>query len=87
MKKPVLIGLLIFAALMGLLVYSTLTLGGQRVEVCMQFRGQQSCRTASGSTREQALRTALQNACAEIASGVTDSLACERSEPVKITYK
>jgi hypothetical protein len=87
MKKPVLIGLLIFAALMGLLVYSTLTLGGTRVEVCMQFRGQQSCRTASGSSREQAQRTALQNACAEIASGVTDSLACERSEPVKITYK
>ncbi len=87
MKKPVLIGILIFAALMGLLLYSTLTLGGQRVEVCMQFGGHQSCRTASGSTKEQALRTALQNACAEIASGVTDSLACERSEPVKITYK
>jgi hypothetical protein len=87
MKKPVLIGLLIFAALMGLLLYSTLTLGGQRVEVCMAFNGHQSCRTASGSTKEQAQRTALQNACAEIASGVTDSLACERSEPVKITYK
>ena len=87
MKKPVLIGLLIFAALMALLVYSTLTLGGQRVEVCMQFNGRQSCRTASGSSKEQALRTATQNACADIASGVTDSLACERSEPVKVTYK
>jgi len=86
-KKPVLIGLLIFAALMALLVYSTLTLGGQRVEVCMQFNGRQSCRTASGSSKEQALRTATQNACADIASGVTDSLACERSEPVKVTYK
>ncbi len=87
MKKPVLVGILIFLALMGLLLYSTLRLGGTRVEVCMAFNGQQSCRTASGSSREQATRTAIQNACGEIASGVTDSLACERSEPVKVTYK
>jgi hypothetical protein len=87
MKKPVLVGIIIFIALMGLLAYSTLKLGGTRVEVCMAFSGQQSCRTASGSSREQATRTAIQNACGEIASGVTDSLACERSEPVKVTYK
>jgi hypothetical protein len=87
MKKPVLVGIIIFIALMGLLAYSTLKLGGPRVEVCMAFNGQQSCRTASGSSREQATRTAIQNACGEIASGVTDSLACERSEPVKVTYK
>jgi hypothetical protein len=87
MKKPVLIGILIFAALIGLIVYSTFTLGGQRVEVCMAFNGHQSCRTASATTKENALRTATSNACAEIASGVTDSLACERSEPVKITWK
>lgn len=87
MKKPVLVGLLIFAALVALIVYSTLTLGGQRVEVCMQFNGRQSCRTASATTKELALRTATSNACGEIASGVTDSLACERSEPVKITWK
>lgn len=87
MKKPVLVGLLIFAGLLALIVYSTFTLGGQRVEVCMQFNGNQSCRTAKGSTKELALRTAIQNACATIASGVTDSLACERAEPVKVIYK
>lgn len=87
MKKPVLVGVLIFAAIIGLLVYSTLTLGGQRVEVCMQFDGRQSCRTAKGNTKEEALRTATSNACGDIASGVTDSLACERSEPVKVTWK
>jgi hypothetical protein len=88
MKKPVLIGILLFAALIGLIVYSTMsTLGGQRVEVCMQFNGNSACRTASGSTKDFALRTAMTNACAQIASGVTDSLACERSEPLKVTWK
>ena len=87
MKKPVLVGLLLFFALIALIVYSTVSLGGQRVEVCMQYNGQQSCKNASGSTKELALRTATQNACADIASGITDSLACERSEPVKVTWK
>lgn len=87
MKKPVLVGLLIFFALIALIVYSTMTLGGQKVEVCMEFHGRQSCRTAQGNTKEAALRTATSNACGEIASGVTDSLACERSEPVKVTWK
>jgi hypothetical protein len=88
MKKPVLVGILLFAALLGLIVYSTMSsLGGQRVEVCMQFSGNSACRTASGSTKEFALRTATTNACAQISSGVTDSLACERSEPLKVTWK
>jgi hypothetical protein len=88
MKRPVLIGILLFAALIGLIVYSTMSsLGGQRVEVCVQFNGNSACRTASGSTKEFALRTATSNACAQIASGVTDSMACERSEPTKVTWK
>ena len=56
MKKPVLIGLLIFAAILGLIVYSTMTLGGQRVEVCMTFGGRQSCRTASASCHSMTAR-------------------------------
>ena len=87
MKKPVLIGILLVAAILAVIVYSTLTMAKARVEVCMQFNGQTSCRTASASTREFALRTATQNACAGIASGVTDSIACEHSEPLKVTWK
>ena len=40
-------------------------------------KGMTSCRTAGGSTKEFALRTATNNACAEISSGVTDSIACD----------
>jgi hypothetical protein len=56
------------------------------VEVCMQFHGAAACRTASGTTEEFALRTATTNACAQISSGVTDSIACENSQPVKVTW-
>ena len=84
MKKPVLVGLLIFLALMGVMVYSTLNLTGHRVQACMAFHGQTNCRIASGASISFATRTAITNACAGIASGVTDSMACEQSTPVKI---
>jgi hypothetical protein len=87
MKKPVLIGILFVVAVLAVLVYSTLNLAQQRVEVCMQFNGREACRTAAGSNKDFALRAATSNACAQIASGVTDSTACERSEPVKVTWK
>ncbi len=87
MKKPVIIGILFFLAIVAVIIYSTMNLSRYRVEVCMQFNGRTSCRTTSGSTEDFALRTAMQNACAEIASGVTDSIACEHSQPVRVTWK
>jgi hypothetical protein len=87
MKKPVVIGIVFVAAVIAVLIYSTMNLAQQRVEVCVQFNGRQACRTAAGSTKDFALRTATSNACAQIASGVTDSTACERSEPLRVTWK
>jgi len=87
MKKPVLIGILLFAALIALIAYSTMGTASNRVEVCMQYDGRTSCRTAAGATRDFALRTATSNACAEIAGGVTDTINCEHAEPVRVTWK
>jgi hypothetical protein len=86
MKKPVLLGIAFVLLILGVIIYSSMNLATHRVEVCMSFNGQNNCRTASGSTEEFALRTATSNACASIASGVTDSIACEHSNPTKITW-
>ena len=85
MKRGVLIlgGVIAF---IGLLLYFTLGLRKNRVEVCMSFQGRTNCAIASAETREEALRTASSNACAIIASGMTDSLACERSAPVSVKW-
>jgi hypothetical protein len=85
-KKPVLVGILLFVALLALIVYSSMGTASHRVEVCMQFNGRTACRTTSGSTQEFALRTAIQNACAGIASGVTESITCEQTTPLKVTW-
>jgi hypothetical protein len=86
MKKGLLIvlGVGLFVAL---LAYLSMGQSQHRVEVCMEFQGRQACRTASGPTREQAQRTAVDNACALISSGMTDSMACQRGTPVSVTWK
>jgi hypothetical protein len=85
-KKAALIGIVFLLVVVGAIVYSTMTLATHRVEVCMEFNGMTSCRTVSGSKKEETLRTAISNACATIASGVTDSMACDRTEPKSVTW-
>ena len=79
----VILGLVAFGAI---LVYLTLGLRRHRVEVCITFHGNTNCRTAAGSSREEALRTATANACAQLASGMTDSMACEGTPPTSIRW-
>jgi hypothetical protein len=85
-KKPMLFGILFLLVVLGAIVYSSMNLTQNRVEVCMTFHGQSSCRTAAGTTKEEAFQTAITNACGDIAGGVTDSIACERTEPTKSTW-
>jgi hypothetical protein len=87
LKKPVLVGVLIVVVILGVIIYSSVNLGKYRVEVCMSFHGATNCRTARGATEEGTRRAAITNACAAIASGVTDSIACENTPPISVTSK
>jgi hypothetical protein len=69
---------------LALIVYSTLRLGGYSCEVCIEFHGQSKCRTANGSTKEESMRTATDNACAFLSSGVTDTIACANTPPKSV---
>ena len=86
MKKPVLLGILFVLAVLAVIIYSSMNLAKYRVEVCMEFNGHSQCRTASADSEEHALRSAATNACAMIASGMTDSVACEHGTPLKVTW-
>ena len=86
MSKPVIVAIVFVLIVLGALLYSTMNLAKFRVEVCMSFNGRTDCRTASADTEEHALRSATSNACGLIASGVTDSLACEHSPPTSVRW-
>ena len=87
MKKTVWIAVA-FVVVFLLFVVST-TFRGERVavEVCMAFRGRRDCRKAQAKDRQEALRTAITNACAQLAGGVTDSMQCENTPPESITWR
>lgn len=53
-------------------------------EVCITFNGQTQCRAAQGATEEAATRTATENACAFVSSGMTQSIQCANTVPDRI---
>jgi hypothetical protein len=74
------------AAVIGLMIFSTTSLGGFKVEVCKSFQGREACGTGVGNKELDAMNTATQVACAKISSGMTDSHNCQVSNPVKVTW-
>jgi hypothetical protein len=87
MKKTVWAGVAFAALVVGFVVYSSFRRHPFACEVCMAFHGARDCRRASADTREQALRTAITNACAQLASGVTESMQCEGTQPESVVWK
>jgi len=82
MNKNILWIALAFAAGVAALMYTSLQgVTGHRVEVCMTFNGRDNCRTARGNTEAEAKRTATDNACADITSGMTQIVACQNTTP------
>jgi len=71
----------LFAAIAGFIFWQTASLEAATCEVCMDYRGRSMCRTVGGATAEQARQAAITNACAFLAGGVTDSMACGRQTP------
>ena len=88
MKKSVLLAIVFIVVVIGAVVFTTMsaTSSRYRVEVCVEFQGRSACRTAAASTEQGALRTAQENACALISSGVTDSIQCGSSQPVSVKW-
>jgi len=76
-----------FVALIGFIIYSATGLAQVSCEVCVEFHGRTSCRPAAGTSQDEAVKTAESIACAELATGRTESIACERTPPKSITCK
>lgn len=67
----------------GLVVWSSLHVGQVRCEICIEFEGRRACRAVDGASAGEARQSAINNTCAFLASGVTQTMACERTPPSK----
>jgi hypothetical protein len=86
LNKTWVIGIAFITCAVGFIIYSSMNVAQYRVEVCVAVDGQTACRTASADTQDHALRSATSNACAQLVSGVTASMACERSDPKSVKW-
>ena len=88
MRSPVvkiaIVVTVLVAATVGLLIYAMLQQAKASCEVCIAFHGNTQCRAAVGPTRDEAIRTATDNACGFLASGMANSIACSKTPPVKV---
>jgi hypothetical protein len=85
-NRGVWIVVLFGAAFAAIMYTSTRGLSQFRVEVCMEYEGRSACRTASAATEEKARETATVNACALIASGMSDSIKCQNTAPKSVNW-
>ncbi len=80
-KGRVLLLLLAIAVFVGYLVYGSLQTVRAECELCVAFRGQEVCRTGSGANEGEARRAAQRAACAVMATGMDESIACQNVLP------
>ena len=86
MKKTVWLAIVFLALVLGYIVVSSFQGGRSRCQVCMAFNGRRDCRTASAANRQEAQRTAVTNACAQLSSGVIETNQCETTPPESVTW-
>ena len=86
-RRNALLTLGVLAPIFGYVVYSSFQVSDFECEVCITFEGRDVCRTVTGKTEVEGLRTGIDNACAQLASGVTDSLRCQRTQARKASCR
>ena len=88
MARPIVRASLIGAALALLtllfVVRAILSSYAFHCEACVRFHGELACREAVGPSAEAATRTAVENACAFVAHGMTETVSCTNAAPERV---
>jgi hypothetical protein len=74
------------AVFIGLVAYSTFQGPRYRAEVCMEFEGRKACKTVKAKSETAAIRAGTEGDCADIASGVTETMKCVGSAPASVKW-
>ena len=71
--------------LVGVLVYSSMQQSRYRYRVCVTFNGQTHCATAAGASAEQAISSAQEIDCSQLANGRDQNMVCLATSPSEVT--
>ena len=76
-----------FVALLVFIMYSTMGLAKVTCEVCVEFHGRTMCSSAAGTNKNEAVKSAIDVACSDLAAGRTENIACEATMPKTMSCK
>jgi len=77
---------LFIAVFVAMVAYSTLHGPRYRAEICVVFDGRKACKTVSAKSEQAAVRAGTEGGCADVASGVTDTMKCVSAEPASVKW-
>ena len=85
MKKrgPIALAIVAGGLFVGGLIYGSVNVVQAECELCVEYNGQRQCRTGSGSDQAEARQAAVKAACAVMAFGMNQSIACQ-NQPVQV---
>lgn len=87
MKRGTIITIVAIVAFGALLLFNTLSAQKAECTVCVEFNGKRNCATASHANEADAKTSAQSTACGVLVSGMNESIACGRVEPLSVQCK
>ena len=78
---------IVLVPVVAVVVYTSFQVSDFKCEVCLTFEGRSACRTVNAKTESEGRRAAVDNTCAQLASGVTDTMRCTRTEPTRASCR
>jgi hypothetical protein len=77
---------LFIALFLALLLYSTFHGPKYRAEICVTYQGNKACKTVEAKSEDSAIRSGTEGGCADVASGVTDTMKCVGAGPSSVKW-
>lgn len=71
-------------ALLAILIYGSMGTVQAECELCVEYNGRTECRRGSGADQTEAQRAAQKAACAVMATGMAESVNCQRVPPTDV---
>jgi hypothetical protein len=85
--RNTIVTLAVLVPVAAVVIYNSFQVSDYECTVCITFFGQEACRTVNAKTEKEGFAAAIDNACALLASGVTETLRCQRTTPTKASCR
>jgi hypothetical protein len=87
MAKRLVVIAAVVLAVGALFYYLTISSIRLECEVVVEYKGRTLTTRASGATKEDAVRTAVEMACGQLSHGMTELIECEHVQPRSVNCK